>query len=113
MRVRLLVGLSGPAYSLGPGDEREFPQAEAIRLIQAGYAAPVSAACIEMAVRPPAPETRHPLDHDGDGRPGGSPKPPQTADLAQLRAQYQMKFGKRPFMGWDAATLRQKLAEQE
>lgn len=27
-----------------------------------------------------------------------------------LRAEYEAKFGKKPFMGWDAAALREKLA---
>lgn len=31
-------------------------------------------------------------------------------DLAALRALYQEKLGKRPFNGWDAATLRAKIA---
>lgn len=30
--------------------------------------------------------------------------------LTALRAEYQEKFGKRPFNGWDAATLREKIA---
>lgn len=32
-------------------------------------------------------------------------------DLSSLRAEYQRKLGKRPFNGWDAATLKQKIAE--
>lgn len=31
--------------------------------------------------------------------------------LTALRAQYQDVVGKRPFHGWDAETLRQKIAE--
>ncbi|RHZ96470.1 hypothetical protein D1114_07095 [Cereibacter sphaeroides] len=31
-------------------------------------------------------------------------------DISALRAAYQEKFGKRPFMGWDAETLRDKLS---
>lgn len=58
----------------------------------------------------PAPPLRHPLDHDGDGRPGGSPKQPASDDLAALRQQYRDKFGKAPFNGWKADTLREKLA---
>lgn len=38
MKLRMLVGLSGNEYSLSPGDERDFPDAEAGRLIDAGYA---------------------------------------------------------------------------
>lgn len=58
MLVRLTTGLSGPAYSLGPGDERDFPQDEALRLIAAGYAVPVSETKVERAVKRPAPEKR-------------------------------------------------------
>jgi len=36
--------------------------------------------------------------------------PAASDDLAALRAQYQAKTGKRPFNGWDAVTLRQKIA---
>lgn len=58
MLIRLLVGLSGSAYSLGPGDERDFPQEEALRLISAGYAAPVTELKVERAVAIPAAERR-------------------------------------------------------
>ncbi|WP_144223460.1 hypothetical protein [Mesorhizobium amorphae] len=32
------------------------------------------------------------------------------AELAAARADYEVKLGKKPFMGWDAATLRAKIA---
>lgn len=32
-------------------------------------------------------------------------------ELAELRAEYQERFEKRPFHGWDADKLREKLAE--
>lgn len=53
-----------------------------------------------------------PLDHDNDGKPGGSVAPEQTDDLADLRAQYAELFGKRPFMGWDATMLTAKIEER-
>lgn len=31
-------------------------------------------------------------------------------DLAELRAEYQEKIGKKPYHGWDADTLREKMA---
>ena len=52
MLVRMVVGLSGPATSLSPGDQADFPQAEALRLIEAGYAVPVVEAKVERAVKP-------------------------------------------------------------
>lgn len=36
---------------------------------------------------------------------------PKPDELSALREQYQAMVGKRPFMGWDADTLRQKIAE--
>lgn len=56
------------------------------------------------------PKARRPqLDHDNNGREGGSIK--QTGDdIAALRAEYAKKLGKRPFNGWDAAALREKIA---
>ena len=58
MRVRMLVQLSGPTMALEPGDERDFPQAEAIRLVNAGFAAPVVEPQLERAVSEPVAETR-------------------------------------------------------
>lgn len=51
MRVRMLAGLAG-GITLIPGDEAEFADAEAIRLIDAGFAVPVSAP-LERAVKKP------------------------------------------------------------
>ncbi|RVN04657.1 hypothetical protein CN112_25055 [Sinorhizobium meliloti] len=58
MLIRLTTGLSGPHYSLGPGDEREFPHDEALRLVAAGYAVPVAETETERAVAVPAQERR-------------------------------------------------------
>lgn len=59
MKVRMLVGLSGPAINLIPGDEAEFEQAEALRHIQAGNAIPIAEAKRERAVKAkPAAEAR-------------------------------------------------------
>lgn len=38
------------------------------------------------------------------------PEPEPVDDLAVLRAEYQAKLGKRPFNGWNADTLREKIA---
>lgn len=52
-----------------------------------------------------------PLDHDRDGRPGGSvaPDDPQEA-LRAMRAEYQIVMKKRPFPGWDIAELERRMA---
>ena len=41
------------------------------------------------------------------------PAPPVEPkdDMTELRAEYERVVGKRPFMGWDADTLRTKIAE--
>lgn len=57
-------------------------------------------------------EVVSPLDHDKDGKKGGSTAPEQTDELADLRAQYADLYGKRPFMGWDAKTLTAKIDEK-
>ena len=56
--IKMLVGLSGPAITLSPGDEHEFPHDEATRLVAAGYAVPVAEVKIERAVKYPPREKR-------------------------------------------------------
>jgi hypothetical protein len=58
MLVRMMVDLRGPTISLEAGDEHEFPQDEAIRLIKEGFAVPVAKPEIELAVKEPPAETR-------------------------------------------------------
>jgi hypothetical protein len=88
-RTRMLVG---DPITLGASDAR--------RLERLGW------------VEKPARRARRPrLDHDGNGSAGGS----VTAtgdDLPALRAVYRAKLGKNPFNGWDAATLKAKIAEE-
>lgn len=43
--------------------------------------------------------------------PSPAPQAPEVDDVAVLRAEYHQKFGRRPFMGWDAATLREKMGQ--
>ena len=50
MLVRMTVGLVGPALTLEPGQEHDFPDAQAIRLIEAGSAVPVLVRETERAV---------------------------------------------------------------
>lgn len=59
MKIKMLVGLAGNAYALAPGDERDFADDEAIRLIAAEYAIPVTEVEIEIPERvAPAVERR-------------------------------------------------------
>lgn len=54
MKIRMLTGLSGPNFNLVAGDPHEADDAEAKRLIAAGFAEPASG---ETATRAPAKET--------------------------------------------------------
>ena len=49
------------------------------------------------------------LDHDGDGRPGGSISATGD-DIPALRKLYKEVVGKAAFNGWDADTLRAKIS---
>lgn len=82
-------------------------------LTRLGYtsAAPTAAPAKEL---PQRKQRSDPLDHDKDGRKGGAVKrtsDPAGGDLAALRVEYEQKIGRKPFMGWDAAALRAKIAE--
>jgi hypothetical protein len=57
VRVTLLAHFEG-AQSWPAGSERDLDDAEALRLIQAGYAVPVSAVEVETTARKPAREKR-------------------------------------------------------
>lgn len=43
------------------------------------------------------------------GRKLGASKPKRAETIDELRARYVAKFGKKPFMGWDAAELTKRL----
>jgi len=58
MKIKMLTGMAGVDYSLSPGDERDFDDAEAIRLIDAGFAVPVAATEIETTTLEPVAEKR-------------------------------------------------------
>jgi hypothetical protein len=91
-----------PKWITGPNDERlivDNAEAEAAQNAAWGPA--------------PAPKRELPqLDHDQNGKPGGSLKP-EGDDLASLRVTYKAKFGKKPFAGWDADALREKIGAAE
>lgn len=58
MKIKMLVGLSGPTITLSPGDEHDFPNDEAVRFIEAGFAVPVAEIQVEKAVKKPITEKR-------------------------------------------------------
>lgn len=58
MKIKLLVSLAGTYEAFNAGDEHDWDDADAIRLIEAGFAVPVSELKIERAVAAPAAEKR-------------------------------------------------------
>ncbi len=59
MKIRMLVSIAGTGFALSANTETDrFTAAEAVRLIEAGYAVPVSDVEIERAVKADARETR-------------------------------------------------------
>lgn len=69
---------------------------------------------MDRAMRSADPRYARVLEKLGHTRPA-APKvavPEEPAnETAALRAEYEAIVGKRPFMGWDAAKLREKIAE--
>lgn len=117
---------------IGVGDIYEIGRAQGRALIAAGYAVEAADNLYGTRQIEDAPVTRHepvaevpqaaalieepaapvdPFDHDGDGHPGGSPKIEPSEALSALRAEYVEIVGKRPFMGWPADVLAEKIAE--
>lgn len=53
MKIKLTTSMVGTGFTLDNGDETEmFSDAEALRLIEAGFAVPVVEAKVERAVKP-------------------------------------------------------------
>ncbi|MGO6737128.1 hypothetical protein ACC732_04335 [Rhizobium ruizarguesonis] len=49
MLLKMTAGLSGPEFNLAPGDEHEFDDAEAERLVDAGFAVKADADDVPVA----------------------------------------------------------------
>jgi hypothetical protein len=59
MKIKMLAGFSGSDFSVSPQEETDrFSDAEAIRMIEAGYAVPIEETRIEKAIKKPAREKR-------------------------------------------------------
>ncbi len=61
-----------------------------------------------------APASRSPAPAQAPAPPPPPPPPPPPSegdDLPTLRKQYEDKFGRKPFNGWSAETLRAKIDE--
>lgn len=80
-------------------------------------AAPAKA--VTEKVMPQAVEAQAVVEEIGTEQPlieTDEPAAVETAehdDTAATRAEYQVKFGKRPYMGWDIEELRRRISEAE
>lgn len=122
MQIKALttfVAYTGQMLVFNAGDVGDLPDDMARRYIEDGQAEPIeptladicSAIVVELDATSPASD---PLDHDGDGHPGGSTAPSDPdGNLRALREHYEALAGKRVFNGWDADTLRSKIAALE
>lgn len=107
MDGKLLIAVKKARLHREPGSVAPPPAA-----LKAQIAAAPGPSAAPVEAEPEAdPEQLSQLDHDGDGKAGGSVSPPPSEDLTALRAEYFETVGKRPFNGWDAVTLRDKIAE--
>lgn len=57
MKVRLLTGIAGVNFAFSPGATAEFPDDEARRLIEAGFAELVRDTSVETTIIARPPET--------------------------------------------------------
>jgi len=62
---------------------------------------------VEQALK--ATPTADPLDHDDDGKKGGSKATEASPELTKARADYQEVVGKKAFNGWSVEELQAKI----
>jgi hypothetical protein len=59
MKIQMLVSMAGADFALSVGEETErFADAEAVRMVEAGYAIPVSERQVETTDAAPVQEIR-------------------------------------------------------
>jgi hypothetical protein len=100
--VRVLEALDRAKRGRAPNDF-EPPSPELRAKIEARFAPALAPS--------PTPPATSPLDHDGDGKAGGSARPAgDDSALGEARKAYFEAMGKRPFSGWDVAELQRRMA---
>lgn len=113
----LVIVVMDKAYASNvAGEKAGFLPEIAKALVKKGIAhLPGEAPAASEAATGPEMTTRkfRPLDHDKDGKKGGSPKPAADDDLTAARQEYREALNRQPFHGWDAAELRKRIAEAQ
>lgn len=90
------LGPDDPRYRAG--DTATLRLDKALRWVKRNKA-------VEAEVPAPEPVEARPLDDGGDEEPERA-----EDETPELREEYQRVIGRRPYMGWDAETLREKIA---
>lgn len=108
MKLRAIKPLKYDTRRLMPGDEFEVARSRDARLLLATKRVrKAEAAPAAPPVEPPAPAPAPVLP------PVVEPTAPAPEDLSALRAEYETVVGKKPFHGWSAETLREKMAAHQ
>jgi len=67
MKIKFKQGLAGPNYNYNPGDQADFDEKQAIRLCEAGIAAPVKIENTEKQVKKPVEKSAKEYPHHKGG----------------------------------------------
>lgn len=122
-KLKMLTGLCGSLFSLAPGDEHEFEDDEAMRLVRAGFAeATDEATGLEIAeeiAQIEAAEASPPKAPAPTPEPASAPAPAASgaaatgqSDLGAARKAYRAVFGKGPGPSWSIEQIAAKIAEK-
>lgn len=86
--------------------------APAVATNKSGADAGTSAAGpLDVAINPSTSDDTHPLDHDADGRPGGSLPAAERNVCEELREEYERLTGSSADRRWGEARLRQEIKQ--
>lgn len=108
MKLRARKALTYATRRLQPGDVFEARSRRDHKLLLATRK--VEAVRDEVPVQPPPPAVAAKIAAAVAPAPAPEPEAPASTDLAALRAEYEAVVGRRPFMGWGADELRNKMA---
>lgn len=131
MLIRTRRTLVGDYGALAKNEVAEIPDDLARRLIRRGSVVAVAdklapdemtddsggnpdasaAGPLDVATNPSTSDDTHPLDHDADGRPGGSLPAAERNVCEELREEYERLTGSSADRRWGEARLRQEIKQ--
>jgi hypothetical protein len=111
MKLKAVKAFTYSTRRLLPGEVFEASSRDA-RLLLATRKVEAMRDPVELA--PPPPALAKKIEAAVAPTPAVTVQPPIASppaeDITALRAEYEAALGKKPFNGWDAATLREKIA---